>query len=340
VRQPALARPAAHFTGVIDTLSAGYGVINRHPWLLLLPILLDLFLWLGPQYSIGRLVSRTLSGAQLGPNGEAGGLLDRAQQGELVQAFEGINLLSALAPGMIGIPSYAAALGVRDPLRSVPVESWSAAFGIVLGAGLFGLLLGSLYYAILAQAVREGGLSPFRLSQETVRGWLRVLQYVLLLFGLALLIGVPVGMLTVAATLVSPALGGLVLWSATLALLWLGIYLNFAPNAIFVSRVGPLAAVRNSVAVVRLSFWATLGFVGLMTLVLLGMGQVWDRAAQQIAEPWGIALSVLGNAYIASGLIAASMRFYRERIEFLGANGQWAVGSGQSGAGDTRASAG
>ena len=329
MRQPALARPAARFTGVIDTLSAGYGVVNRHPWLLLLPILLDLFLWLGPQYSIGRLVSRTLSQTlPLGPGGEAAPLLDRAQQGELVQKFEGINLLSALAPGTVGLPSFVAALGVRDPSRSVPVETWGAAAGLLLGASLLGLLLGAFYYALLAQAVRDGGLSPARLPGQALRCWLRVVQYLLLVVGVALLIGLPIGVLMAGATWVSPAIGGLVLSTLAVALLWVGVYLYFVPDAIFLSEVGPVQAVRNSVAVARLSFWVTLGFVGLLTLVLLGMGQVWSLASQRIAEPWGIALGVLGNAYIASGLIAASMRFYWERIEYLRASGQWAVRRG------------
>ena len=319
MRQPALARPAARFTGVIDTLSAGYSVVNRHPWLLLLPILLDLFLWLGPQYSIGRLVSRTLGRAMpLGPDGEAAPLLDRAQQGELVQMAEGFNLLSALAPGTVSLPSLVAPLGVHDPLRTAPVESWGVAFGIVLGAGLLGMLLGALYYAILAQEVRDGGLSPALLPAQALRCWLRVLQYLLLVGGVALLLGLPIGVLVVLVAQVSPAVAGLVLSSSTVALLWVGVYLYFVPDAIFLSQVGPLQAVRNSVAVVRLSFWRTLGFVGLITLVLLGMGQVWSLAAERMAEPWGLGLGVLGNAYIASGLIAASMRFYRERIEYLG----------------------
>ena len=32
---------------------------------------------------------------------------------------------------------------------------------------------------------------------------------------------------------------------------------------------------------------------------------------------WGLALGIVGNAYIASGLAAATMLFYRERMESL-----------------------
>ena len=58
-------------------------------------------------------------------------------------------------------------------------------------------------------------------------------------------------------------------------------------------------------AVVRLSPWAAWAIVGLTVLVLAGMGQVWDLVARRLIEPWGVALAVLGNAYIVSGLVAA-----------------------------------
>jgi hypothetical protein len=330
VTVPVSARSGARFTGVIDTLSAGYSVVNQRPWLLVLPILLDLFLWLGPRLSVGRLVGRTLSRTlPLGPNGAAAALMDEAQQRELVELAEGINLLAALAPSPLGLPSFVATLGVRDPLSSVAIQSWGEALLILAGATLGGMLLGAFYYAVLAQAVRDGRVSPARQPSLAVRAWGRVLLYLLLVIGVALLFGLPIGVLTAGAALLSPALASLVLSAVSVGVIWAGIYLFFVPEAIFLSGVGPLRAVKQSVAVVRLSFWPTLGLIGLTTLVLFGLGQVWELASERLTEPWGLAVGVLGNAYIASGLIAASMRFYRERIEYLGASGQWSVVSGQ-----------
>jgi hypothetical protein len=323
VRSPALARPAARFTGVIDTLSAGYGVINRHPWLLLLPIGLDLFLWRGPQLSAGRLVSRTIGQALVpGPGGAPLRIMGQAQARDLVDAVEGFNLLSALVPAVVGLPSFAATLGVRDPLRSVQIDSWTLALAIVIGAVLGGMLVGSLYDVLLAQEVRDGRVSVPRLPGQAVRSWVRLLLYVALLGGLAVLFGLPLGALAAGAALASPVLGSLVLSTVTLGSLWVGLYLFFVPNAIVLSQVGPLQAIRNSVAVVRLSLWPSVAVAGLITVVLLGMGQVWDLAARRLADPWGVVVGVLGNAYIASGLIAATMLFYQERIEFLRPAGQ------------------
>src|ERR1044071_10211247 len=47
--------------GVIDTLTDGFQLVNRAPGLLLVPVLLDLLLWLGPKLSVARLGERALS---------------------------------------------------------------------------------------------------------------------------------------------------------------------------------------------------------------------------------------------------------------------------------------
>ncbi|MBA2448513.1 MAG: hypothetical protein H0V51_10865, partial [Chloroflexi bacterium] len=58
--------------GVVDTLSAGYRIVNRRPWLVLGPVALDLFLWFGPRVSvaplIGPLLARPDLARGLGPN--------------------------------------------------------------------------------------------------------------------------------------------------------------------------------------------------------------------------------------------------------------------------------
>jgi len=37
---------------LIDSISEGYAAINRRPWLLLVPLLLNIYLWFGAQLSL------------------------------------------------------------------------------------------------------------------------------------------------------------------------------------------------------------------------------------------------------------------------------------------------
>lgn len=314
MRQPSLARQEPRLTGVIDTLSDGFGVVNRHPWIILIPIVLDLFLWWGPQLSAARLVSQALG---LLARGRTGLTLDQAQQRDLVEAAEAFNLLAGLAPSIVGVPSLVAALGIRDPLRSTPVESWGAALAIFSLALLGGMLLGSLYYALLAQLVRRDGVRAASLPGEMLGAWWRVLSYLILLAIIGLLIGLPSGVLLLGATLLSPLLGSLLISALTMGLVWLGVFLFFVPEAIFISQVGPVQAIRNSAAVVRLHFWSCIGLIVLVSIVLLGMGRVWELASANLVPPVGTGLGIVGNAYIGSALVIAGMAFYRERIERL-----------------------
>src|SRR5207248_10596490 len=63
MHHPVTARREAPPTGVIETLSAGYAAVHRQPWVLLLPILLNLFLWLGPHVSYSPLVGPIVTDA-------------------------------------------------------------------------------------------------------------------------------------------------------------------------------------------------------------------------------------------------------------------------------------
>jgi hypothetical protein len=86
-------------------------------------------------------------------------------------------------------------------------------------------------------------------------------------------------------------------------------------DAIFVSNVGPLAAVQRSVGVVRRHLWPSVRLILLSWLILAGMGRVWDVLASTLQQPYGALLGSLGNAYIASGIVAAGMIFYFERAD-------------------------
>ena len=50
--------PLPRATGVIDSLSAGFGVVNEQPWIVLLPVVLDLFFMFGPRVSIAPVFSQ------------------------------------------------------------------------------------------------------------------------------------------------------------------------------------------------------------------------------------------------------------------------------------------
>ena len=87
--------------GIIDTLGAGFGLIARRPWLLVVPIAVDLLLWIGPHLSAEPLVNRLLdqyealvTEARMGDEESRSQLLQGWQAGrEVIAAAGRVNVL-------------------------------------------------------------------------------------------------------------------------------------------------------------------------------------------------------------------------------------------------------
>lgn len=304
--------PLPRATGVVDSLSAGFGVVNEQPWIVLIPILLDLFFLFGPRISIAPVIGQIVTAPELSR------AIDADTTKSILALAEETNLLGLLSPAGMTLPTIVPAIasrigGARGAF--ILLDSTSTAFLIGLGAVLSGAFLGCLYRAILSQQAREGELTLRRLPVDSVLAWWRVIVLTLLLTVVGFFAIVPLAFIAALASLATAAATAVM--TAVVATLAVAaqLYLFFAPDAIFISRVGPIQAIRQSAAVVHAGLWSALTLAILITIILIGMGQVWIALASQAS--WGLALGIVGNAYIASGLVAASMLFYRERMEIL-----------------------
>lgn len=309
---------------MIETLTAGYGAINRHLWVLLLPILVDVFLWIGPHVSYSPLVDPTVTratelasqvagGPRRAPrNPELVGSLDQIRQWLIARSDE-VNALSLIAFAPMAPPSLGTVPSMHSDLSFV--SDWRLGMGLLIACLVAGLVLGVAFYRSLAVASAGRDASLLKEGRRTPRDVVRVLGLLGTLLGVGLLLGVPVLALVASTAVVAPAVAGLGTLLIFGALLFVILHLFFAFDAIFVSNVGPLSAIQRSVSVVRRHLWATVALVLLTWLILAGMDQVWTVLASNLQSPYGTALSILGNAYIASGLIAAGMIFYIERAD-------------------------
>jgi hypothetical protein len=320
------ARRQAQPAGVIETLSAGYVALNRQLWVLLLPILLDAFLWLGPHVSYSPLVApvvthaselaRQLASGPLrlySPDPSALTVVDQTRQWLIAQSDD-VNGLSALSWGPTAVPS----VGPTSPGDDVSfVQSWPDGLGLLLACMALSLVLGGWYYGGLAGAVRGQSDGVLNAGRDVPRAILAVLGLVLVLCGAALVLGLPVLPLIVFMAQVAQPVAIFGALAFVGAALFAAIHLFFAIDAIFVSGVGPLAAIQRSVVVVRRNPLPSLGLILLTWLILLGMARFWDVLAVTVQSPFGVVLGILGNAYVASGLIAAGMIFYTQRTSDL-----------------------
>jgi hypothetical protein len=313
---PADPRATARPAGLTDTIWAGFDLIHRHVWLLILPVAVDILMWWGPQLSVAPIVdswSASAAGPAAGDDVLARSIDDA--RSELLRSGETLkryNLVSLLAVPVLGLPSARAGLSGVGP--TLPIQSEAGASLIVVGTVLLGVILAAVYYGLLGHLVREGTLR----ARQFARDLPTVLSAVITLFGMLILvgmvIGIPIGALLSVMQAASPALAGLVGPIIVGVLLWAVVYLFFTVDAVYVSQVWPTSAVQNSIRVVRHNFWSTLGFIALVLLIGAGFPLIWDRLATTQGV-LGVMLGIVGHSYISSALAAASMTYYKERFE-------------------------
>ena len=78
------------------------------------------------------------------------------------------------------------------------------------------------------------------------------------------------------------------------------------PDVARVADLGPLRAIWASFSVVRYNFWASIGLVILVNVILLGTTIAWQRVL--MSNPVGLLVAVIINAYIGTGLVIGLTR--------------------------------
>lgn len=308
--------------GVGATLAAGFDLTTRHLWLLLLPVMLDAFLWLGPRLSVRPLIMQML---QLWPQDPA--LAGMAEQVTMLAPYT--NLFTFLSIPLIGVPVLLVGLAPEKTPLAVSVTevnsatTWLAYFVPFL---LLGLLLTAVYYTLIARTVSantrhaaaaqgEAGVfspisAPIPLVAHVWRTWfLLFVVGVALVFAL-LLFYVPLSLVTVVVSLLSPLLGTLVLLSGMVLVVWLILLAFFLPQSVALYGRLPHHALRESMQIIRRHGSSAMGLILVVILVnrLLGQFLWWMEDGT-----WITAVSILAHAFVSTSLLAATFIFYRDR---------------------------
>jgi hypothetical protein len=204
------------------------------------------------------------------------------------------------------------------PAPPITPGVWSIGnLGILLGAvallSLLALLLTTIYLVALAGALR--GKDQPRLDLRRfghITG--SVLAIGLLLLGVMLLVAIPVSIVAQLVSLVSPGFSAAIMIVGMALLFWLLFTASFSFDAVVMSDVGPLRALLASLYLMQRSFWGAAGLFVIGWLILTGLSLVWQTVAVSAA---GLMVAMAGSAYISSGLAAAHLVFYRDRLSRL-----------------------
>ena len=306
---------------LVETISLGFGAVNRCLWVLAIPVLLDVVYWLGPRLNVQPLVQQliALSNAMERSALDAEAQQFWAQVG--AQSFP-FDLAQLGLPRQTNLfsPKYINLLtpAITPPVPPIDPSVWHVGnLGLLLLVQILAvvgsLLATSVYLAALADAVR--GEQPGTAVRRWARGFAAMLGIALVFTAALLLLGVPLVIGVTFTFLVSPTAAQVLVLIALALGFWMLFTVSFGFDAVFISQFGPLRALLVSLYIVQRSFWSAAGLFVLSWLILAGLSLVWQLLA---VNTLGLALAVIGSAYISSGLAAAHLVFYRDRLSNLG----------------------
>ena len=189
------------------------------------------------------------------------------------------------------------------------MPSFWAVAGVWVLISILGLIGGALFFAIVSQAALYDGIDwgyTFRRLPWTT---FQVLLLALVWIGLLLVLSLPLSCL-LSVMLASGMLFGrfaVLLYGGLL--IWMLLPLVFSAHGIFVKDLNVWDAVRQSVKITRLTYSTTaLLFLGIL-LISEGLDILWNVPPE---SSWFMLVSVLGHAFVTTGLLAATFIFYRD----------------------------
>ena len=307
--------------GVIAALAAGFDLTARHLWLIIPPVLLDIFFWLGPRLSFQQLIEQMLAFWVQQP--------ELAEMGEFAQLSQLLgeiaphtNLFTMLAVPVIGVPTLMAGVAF-DAVPVTPVVeqvgSWGTWIGLFLLFLTLGLLITAVYYTLIAYAIhKQAGEDVFHglnaWGQRVGKSWLRLVGLSLIFFVNIIIIYLPLMILATILFLISPTLGTLVLLAGPFIVLWILIFMCMAPQGIVLNGRPTMRAIVESFRLVQTFLLPTL--LILSSIILAGAILDWLLLLVENGA-WFSLINIIGHAFVSTALIAALFVFYRDRYQAL-----------------------
>ena len=304
---------------IFKSFLAGFNTVANHIYLIILPVLIDMALWLGPKLRLKSLLDPTVAELtnqmlKVAPTD----LIEtvKTTQTLWVQMLEQFNLATTIRTLPVGIPSLMARLSpIKSPLAwnpiiEIPSTNWAVAtLGILL---TLGFLLGSLFFYLLKlETDKEPRKFVFK---EYLQAYVNSVALFGLLLGVAILISIPLLIILSVLSLFNSGIAQFIILLVGFGLLWLIIPMVFSVHGIFVLQKKPVQAAVLSIKLVRYFLPGTGLFVMIGALISELLNKLWI-----LPEPdtWLLLLGVGGHAFVVTGLLAASFIYYREGLHWM-----------------------
>ena len=249
--------------GIIEALSAGLDAVLRHPWLLLIPVLLDLFLWVGPRLHAPALY-QSFEPALRQMTQQMTTSESRYAVQELSKAIEQFfiqfNLLAWLSAALIGVPIVNGGIGATVKLVTggAPllwsVDSFESYLLVFVIATALGLFISALYWTLLGDYVRGETFQTTRWLKRSLGVWKNLLVLALAVVSVIVMALFPLSMIMFTLSAFSAGLASFVPLLALGLAAWIMLVCIFTPHGLVVYRLPLSRAINTSILIVRANF--------------------------------------------------------------------------------------
>ncbi|MBI5825868.1 MAG: hypothetical protein HZB18_17720 [Chloroflexi bacterium] len=294
--------------GIISSIKAGFDTIASHITAILLPLLLNLFIWLGPRLKINVLIDSILDPAALNwqKNGEPAQNIQRAL--DFYERISQVNLFWFLRTLPIGIsslrfPQQASSTPLGDP-ATLQVSILNFPLWILLLTFL-GWVGGALYFrsvAWIAVPDEESAIQTFRAIIQTI--------LVSIASGIILMtIGMPIFVILILIVQLNPVLANLFVLFLSLGSMWVIVPLFFWPHGVFLKKQNFITSILSSIQLTRFTLPTSSMFVLTVFLLSFGLNYLWNIPPE---DSWMTLFGIFGHSFVTTALLAGSFIYYRD----------------------------
>ncbi len=298
---------------IIMSLRTGFDTIAGHITAILFPLVLDLFLWLGPHLSVSQLFLSTLSDVKrlFADTGVVAADIQSLDQ--MQTSLNQVNIFSALRTFPIGVSSLISSKSsIQTPLGAPLTFQVDTLVHFYAGMFLFiiaGWVLGGLYFRWIASLVltSDSKISVGHAVAQT-------LVYSLIWSLLFWILGMPAAFLLYLLFMLNPLIGqGVLLFMGFLSM-WLIVPIFFSSLGMFVRKQNAVASIIASFQTARFTMPSSSLFVLTILMIGIGLNFLWAIPSD---DSWLTLIGILGHAFVTTALLASSFAYYRDMTVWI-----------------------
>jgi hypothetical protein len=247
---------------IVDILSDAYAALNRAPWVLLVPLLINAYLWFGAGVSLAPLVAQTSAMVrEIQPDGantsdikdvreQSLVILDEIAKVDMRGQLAWLNVVpytiytfrtAGASADALGLP-YIVAMSV--PLvntNTIQIADSLALFGWIAIVNAVALIASGVFLELARGGVTrmpDWRQAPLRMARTVAM----LLLYALLMAAVIVLLLIPLTIFVMLLFGISPAFGAFVVFIGAGVWLWVGIYIGFTREVMVLSEPWPYSS--------------------------------------------------------------------------------------------------